>query len=68
MVRFVDPDVVLVEAPEEVRQLPPGTFRVILDLFAPRILEQQFQMGTQERESVVVFDALQRADALLFSN
>jgi len=68
VVRYVDPDVVLVEAPEEVRHLPSGDFRVILDLFAPRILEQQFQAGTQERESVVVFDALQRADALLFSN
>jgi len=68
VVRYVDPDVVLVEAPEEVRRLPPGTFRVILDLFAPRMLEQQFQEGADERESVRVLDALQLSDAFLFSN
>jgi len=68
VVRYVDPDVVLVEAPEEVRRLPPGTFRVILDLFAPRMLEQQFQEGAEERESVRVLDALQLSDAFLFSN
>ena len=68
VVRYVDPDVVLVEAPEEVRRLPPGTFRIVLDLFAPRMLEQQFQEGTDERESVRVLDALQLADALVFSN
>jgi hypothetical protein len=68
VVRYVDPDVVLVEAPEEVRRLPPGTFRTVLDLFAPRMLEQQFQEGAEERESVRVLDALQLADALLFSN
>jgi len=68
VVRYVDPEVILAEAPEEVRHLPAGNFRLILDLFAPRILEQQFQAGSQERESVVVFDALQRADAFLFSN
>ena len=68
IVRYVDPDLILVEAPEEVRRLPPGTFRVVLDLFAPRILEQQFQEGAGEREGVRVLDALQLADAVVFSN
>ena len=68
VVRYVDPDIVLVEAPEEVRRLPPGTFRILLDLFAPRMLEQQFQEGADERESVRVLDALQLADGLIFSN
>ncbi|MBJ93305.1 MAG: hypothetical protein CMP23_02395 [Rickettsiales bacterium] len=68
IVRHVDPDVVLVEAPEEARRLPQGSFRVILDLFAPRILEQQFQQGGEERDTVRVLDALQRADGVLFSN
>jgi hypothetical protein len=68
IVRYVDPDVVLAEAPEEVRRLPPGTFRIVLDLFAPRILEQQFQEGAGDREGVRVLDALQLADAVVFSN
>jgi len=68
VVRYVDPDVVLAEAPEEVRRLPPGTFRIVLDLFAPRILEQQFQEGADDREGVRVLDALQLADAVVFSN
>jgi len=68
IVRHVDPDVVLVEAPEEVRRLPPGQFSVILDLFAPRILEQQFQDKDDEREEVRILDALQRGDGFVFSN
>ena len=68
VVAQVDPDVVLVEAPEEARRLPDGRFGVILDMFAPRILEQQFQDGTDEREAVRVLDALQRGDHFIFSN
>jgi chromosome segregation ATPase len=68
VVRQADPDVVLVEAPEEARRLPDGRFIVILDMFAPRILEQQFQAGADEREAVRVLDALQRGDHFLFSN
>ena len=64
----VDPDVVLVEALEEARRLPEGRFSVILDLFAPRLLEQQFQAAEDEREGVRVLDAIQRGDAFVFSN
>lgn len=68
IVQRVDPDVVLVEALEEARRLPDGRFSVILDLFAPRILEQQFQVDGDEREAVRVLDAIQRGDSFLFSN
>ena len=68
VIRLVDPDVLLVEALEDVRRLPDGRFAVVLDLFAPRILEQQFQEGTDEHEAVRVLDAIQRADWFLFSN
>ena len=68
IVRRVDPDVVVVEAIEEARRLPEGRFAVVIDLFAPRILEQQFQGHTDEREAVRVLDALQRGDWFLFSN
>jgi len=68
VIKRVDPDVLLVEALEDVRRLPDGRFAVVLDLFAPRILEQQFQEGTDEREAVRVLDAIQRADWFLFSN
>ncbi len=68
VVRGVDPDVVLVEAPEEARRLPDGRFGVVLDMFAPRILEQQFQDGGDEREAVRVLDSLQRGDHFIFSN
>lgn len=65
----VDPDVVLVEALEAARHIPEGRWTVVLDLFAPRLLEQQFQVGSgDEREAVRLFDALQRADQYLFSN
>lgn len=68
VVAQVDPDVVLVEAPEEARRLPDGNFKVVLDLFAPRILEQQFQDGAEEREAGRILDSLQRGDEFLFSN
>lgn|GEM_PF-2193180 len=68
VVRRVAPDVILVEALEEARALPRGGPPVILDLFAPRILEQQFQTGSDEREAVRVLDAIQRGDHFLFSN
>ena len=68
VVSEVDPDVVLVEAPEEARRLPDGRFGVILDMFAPRMLEQQFQDGADEREAVRVLDSLQRGDHFIFSN
>ncbi len=68
VLRAVDPDVVLVEALEEARRLPEGRFSVILDMFAPRILEQQFQDAGDEREAVRVLDALQHGDHFVFSN
>ncbi|MCO4768695.1 MAG: hypothetical protein KDA24_01600 [Deltaproteobacteria bacterium] len=65
----VDPDVVLVESLEDARYIQDGRWTVILDLFAPRLLEQQFQAGAADtREAVRVLDALQRADNFLFSN
>lgn len=68
ILRRVDPDVVVVCALEEARRLPAGRFATVIDLFAPRILEQQFQPGADEREAVRVLDALQRGDWFLFSN
>lgn len=68
IIRRVDPDVVVVEALEEARRLPEGRFATVVDLYAPRILEQQFQPGADEREAVRVLDALQRGDWFLFSN
>ena len=68
VLRRVDPDVVLVEALEEARRLPDGRFTVILDMFAPRMLEQQFQDSQDEREAIRVLDALQRGDHFIFSN
>ncbi|MCP4870273.1 MAG: hypothetical protein GY898_16330, partial [Proteobacteria bacterium] len=68
VLRAVDPDIVLVEALEEARRLPDGRFTVILDMFAPRILEQQFQDAQDEREAIRVLDALQRGDHFIFSN
>jgi hypothetical protein len=65
----VAPDVVLVESIEDARSIPEGSWAVILDLFAPRLLEQQFQTGAADtREAVRILDALQRADRFLFSN
>ncbi|MEE2829613.1 MAG: hypothetical protein VX498_10525 [Myxococcota bacterium] len=68
VIEAVDPDVVLVEAIEETRRLPEGRFAIVLDLFAPRILEQQYQEGVEERDAVRLFDSLQRADHFIFSN
>ena len=68
VIRKVDPDVVLLEAMEEARRLPDGRFAVVLDAFAPRVLEQQFQSGADQREAILVLDALQRADHFIYSN
>jgi len=68
IVKDVAPDVILVESPEDTRRLPEGDFTVVLDLYAPRILEAQYQEGTEERDAVRLFDAIQRADHFLFSN
>jgi len=65
----VNPDAVLVESIEDARYIQEGRWTVILDLFAPRLLEQQFQTGAADtREAVRILDALQRADRFLFSN
>jgi len=68
IVQTLAPEVILLEAPEDARRLPPGDFTVVLDLYAPRILEAQYQEGTEERDAVRLFDAIQRADHFLFSN
>lgn len=68
IVEDVAPDVVLVEALEDTRRLPDGDFAIVLDLYAPRILEAQYQEGTEERDIVRLLDAIQRADHFLFSN
>ena len=65
----VDPDAILVESIEDARWIQDGRWTVVLDVFAPRLLEQQFQTGARDtREAVRVLDALQRADRFLFSN
>ena len=65
----VNPDAVLVESIEAARYIQEGRWTVILDLFAPRLLEQQFQTGPGDtREAVRILDAVQRADRFLFSN
>jgi len=64
----VTPDVILVESPEDMRRLPTGDFSTVLDLYAPRLLEAQYQDGTEERDAVRLFDAISRADYFLFSN
>ena len=63
----VDPDAVLVESIEDARHIQDGRWSVVLDVFAPRLLEQQFQTGADTREAVRVLDALQRADRFLFN-
>jgi hypothetical protein len=68
IINEVAPDVILVESPEDVRRLPSGDFAVVLDLYAPRILEAQYQDGTEERDAVRLFDAISRADHFIFSN
>ena len=69
LLQRVAPNVILVEALEDTRRLPDGPWSVILDLFAPRVIEQQFQTGAGDpREAVRVLDSLQRADQFLFSN
>jgi len=68
IVQTLAPEVILLEAPEDARRLPEGDFTVVLDLYAPRILEAQYQEGTEERDAVRLFDAIQRADHFLFSN
>ena len=69
LVAKVDPDAVLVESIEDARHIQDGRWSVVLDVFAPRLLEQQFQTGAADtREAVRVLDALQRADRFLFSN
>jgi hypothetical protein len=68
IVAEVAPDIVLVESPEDMRRLPSGDFSTVLDLYAPRLLEAQYQDGTEERDAVRLFDAISRADHFLFSN
>ena len=64
----VDPSVILVEAADEATRLPADTAPVVLDLFAPRLLEQQFQGARDLEETSRLMQAISRSDYFLFSN
>lgn len=68
VVRQASPDVVLVEQFEEARKLHGLGIPVALDLFAPRLLEAQFQGPQADQEVVRTLDALNHADFFVFSN
>ncbi len=62
------PAVVIAVAPAEVSRLPEDGPPVVLDLFAPRLLERQFQHLDDDDEVIRLLDAIGRADQFLFSN
>lgn len=68
LVARVDPSVILVEATDEVTRLPAASAPVVLDLFAPRLLERQFQGIDDPQEATRLLEAVGRADSYLFSN
>ncbi len=68
LVARVDPSVILVEATDEVTRLPAASAPVVLDLFAPRLLERQFQGIDDPQEATRLLEAVGRADHYLFSN
>ncbi len=68
LVERLDPAVIVVEAADEVTRLPARTVPVVLDLFAPRLLERQFQDVDDVEEPSRLLEAIWRADYFLFSN
>ncbi len=68
LVRRLSPDVVLVEQFEEARKLQGEDIPIVLDMFAPRILESQFQGPEADQEMIRTLDALGCGDFFLFSN
>ena len=68
VVARVDPAAILVEATDEVTRLPAASAPVVLDLFAPRLLERQFQGIDDPQEATRLLEAVGRADHYLFSN
>ncbi len=68
LVARVDPAVILIEATDEVTRLPAASAPVVLDLFAPRLLERQFQGIDDPQEATRLLEAVGRADFYLFSN
>ncbi len=68
LIAEVDPAAILVEAADEATRLPEQTAPVVLDLFAPRLLERQFQGATDLEEASRLMEAIGRSDYFLFSN
>ncbi len=68
VVARVDPVVILVEATDEVTRLPAASAPVVADLFAPRLLERQYQGIDDPQEATRLLEAVGRADYYLFSN
>ncbi len=60
------PDLVVCVAPEEAAALT-GIAPLVVDLYAPRVLEAAFQ-GLQEEEAGRALQAVEAADQVLFSN
>ncbi|MFH1464275.1 MAG: hypothetical protein ABIO70_07800, partial [Pseudomonadota bacterium] len=65
--RRVRPEVVLCVQPEEAPTLAALGLPLVVDLYAPRLLEAQFQDATGE-EAVATLRAIQAGDFFLFSN
>lgn len=64
--RAAAPDAVLCVAPEEAAHVD-GAVPLLLDLYAPRLLEAAFE-GAQRAEARTTLTAIARADDVLFSN
>ncbi len=65
--RRISPDVLLCVQPEEAPRLAPLGLPTVVDLYAPRILEAQFQDATGV-EAVNTLRAIRAGDFFLFSN
>jgi Glycosyl transferases group 1 len=68
LVTKIAPDVIVAVAADEVSRLPDDGPPLVLDLFAPRLLERQFQDLAGDDEVIRLLDAIGRADHFLFSN
>jgi len=64
----INPDVLILLQVEELKDLPPLRIPVVADLFAPRVLEAQYQDMEREGEVIQRIAALTRADAFLCTN
>lgn len=68
LVAEIAPDVIVAVAADEVSRLPDDGQPLVLDLFAPRLLERQYQDLAGDDEVIRLLDAIGRADFYLFSN